>query len=195
MIEAKGETGCYTYQKECIGVPSVQKKHPACPVVRSLTTSDNFCKEEGDDDADELVATVGNKVEKLAVVRDGEKVHGYLENNDLEYHYTQRGGSGGAQKLGVEGTSHPSENCGKQDIRNKRHDGYVHVWRIEVVSRREILKVVLLLRDLARRICGRRGQPGLLTSPRLVPPGEQDEKEFADNVGVRDVEIVFQSWD
>ena len=32
----------------------------------------------------------------------------------------------------------------------------------------------------------------MLSGPRLVPPGEQDEENFADDVGIGNIEVMFQ---
>lgn len=55
---------------------------------------------------------------------------------------------------------------------------YVHVWAIDVFSRREEVGFVA-------------GALSLLPNPRLMSEREQDEEEFIDHVGVCNVEVVF----
>lgn len=40
--------------------------------------------------------------------------------------------------------------------------------------------------------CGRRA---LFPRPRLMPPREEDEEEFTEDVGGRNIEVVFQRGD
>lgn len=71
----------------------------------------------------------------------------------------------------------------EKDVRHDSHDGNVHIGAVDVVSRGEIPPLLSARPD------------GLLARPWLVPPREEDEDYFVDDVGVGNVEVVLQGVD
>lgn len=79
------------------------------------------------------------------------------------------------------------EEGGEEDVGDESHDGDVHVRGIEVFAGWQ---------EVVGCVCGRVGGGGLVrgalfAGPGSVTPGEEDEKEFAEDVGGCDVEVVF----
>lgn len=82
--------------------------------------------------------------------------------------------------------SEPSEEGGEQNVCDECHDGDVHIGGIDVIPwREEVVGVVGI------GVGGGRGGRALFARPGFVTPGEEDEEEFAENVGGGDVEVVF----
>lgn len=83
----------------------------------------------------------------------------------------------------MEASAEAGQDGAEQDICDERHGRDVHIGRIEVVTRREKDRGIMLLLDLtlwARR----RSHPGLLSRPGLVTPWEEHKGEFAQDVCV-----------
>ena len=93
--------------------------------------------DQGDDDADELVAGVGDEVEELGLVGDGQDVGAELQRADLEDDDHEGGGGGEAEEFGVEGAAEAGEERGEQDVGDEGHDGDVHVGAVDVLAWRE----------------------------------------------------------
>lgn len=83
----------------------------------------------------------------------------------------------------------------KEDVGDKGHDGNIHVGRVEIIARREEHGRILLLGDLAVGAWCCCCEACLLARPWLMSPWEKDEKEFIQDVGVGDVEVVFERGD
>ena len=83
----------------------------------------------------------------------------------------------------MESAAQPREEGAEQDVGHEGHDGDVHVRGVEVVAGgRE---------DVLVGGWGGGGGRALRARPGFVAPGEEDEEEFAEDVGGGDVEVVF----
>lgn len=83
-------------------------------------------------------------------------------------------------KVTAEARQHRCE----EDVGDKGHDGNIHVGGVEVIARREEHGRILLLGDLAIGAGGGSRETSLLARPRLMSPGEHDEDEFIQDIGV-----------
>lgn len=63
-----------TYQEERVCQERVEENGPANPATSALAAIDNLGGGNGQDDADKLVARVGNEVEELGLAGDAEKI-------------------------------------------------------------------------------------------------------------------------
>lgn len=143
-------------------------------------------EQQGDDDVDELVARVGDEVEELRGRGDGEEVGACLDDDDFGAHDGDGDGCCVAEELGVEGAAETGEQGGEQDVGDEGHGGDVHVGRVWVFARRQV------------EGCAGGGGVGrvtLLARPWLVPPGEEDDAQFGEDVRVGDVEVVLEGAD
>ena len=86
----------------------------------------------------------------------------------------------------MEGAPQTGQERRQKDIGDKGHDRYVHVWAVDVVPR---------WKEIGRRVLDTIGAESLFARPWPVPPGKEDKEEFMDNVGVGDVEVVFEFRD
>ena len=169
-----------TYQEEGVCQERVGEDGPANPAAGSTTTVPRFGNGKRDDDADELVAGVGDEVEQLALAVDAEEVHDELEEDDFGDHHHEGGAGDGAQQLGLEGAAQPRQQRVQQDVRHECHQRDVHVRAVDVLARRQEEALLAVVRQL------------LLARPGPVPPREQHQVQLVDHVAVRHVEVVLQ---
>ena len=127
----------YAYQEERICKKGVQEYRPANPAASPSTPTQDFCHNKGGNDADEFVSRIGDQVQQLALVADTQDIHGNIQTHELQRHKPDCGREYGAEKLWSKRSSHPSKKCGEEDVGDERHDRDVHIWRIDVVSRRK----------------------------------------------------------
>ena len=123
-----------TYQEERIGHESVSKDRPADHTSSSLTTIGNGRNGNGDDDADKLVAGVGDQVVNLALGVDVQEVPSQPEQDELEDDDHTGVAECYAEQLGLEFAVETSDHGGQQDVGREGHDGDVHVGAVDVVS-------------------------------------------------------------
>jgi len=123
-----------TYQEERIGHESVSKDGPADHSSSSLTAVGNCRNGNGDDDADELVARVGDQVVNLAFGVDVEEIPSQPEQDELEDDDHTGVAECYAEQLGLEFTVETGDHGGQQDVRRECHDGDVHVGAVDVIS-------------------------------------------------------------
>lgn len=84
--------------------------------------ADRLAGQQGDDDADKLVARVGDQIEQLALVADRQEVAAELEREDLG-HDDQEGRRGRhAEQLWVEGPAQAGQQCRQQNVGDQGHD-------------------------------------------------------------------------
>lgn len=126
-----------TYQEERIGHKSVSKDRPADHSSGSLAAVGNRRNGNGDDDADEFVTGVGDKVVDLAFGVDVEEVPSQPKKNELEDNDDAGVAECDAEQLGLEFAVKTGDHCGQQDVGCEGHDGDVHVGAVDVVSWRE----------------------------------------------------------
>lgn len=65
-------------------------------------------------------------------------------------------------------------------IRCAQPTWYVHIRAVDVISWRQIAQLLAV------------GPDSLLTGPRLVSPGEENQEELVDDIEVGDVEVVLE---
>ena len=130
----------------------------------------------------------------MGLVVDTQNIHGHFQTHNLEQDHRNGRGGGRPKKLRMEISTEARQHRREKDIRDQRHDRDVHVRRVEVITRRGEHGRVLLLGDLAVGPGGCR-EARLLARPRLMSPWEKHEDEFVQDVGVGDVEVVFERGD
>ena len=86
-------------------------------------------------------------------------------------------------------SSQSCEERGDEDIGHKCHDRYVHIGRIEVVTGGEEVVGVCVVATCRRVL--RCGGGALLARPGFVPPRKENKENLAEDVGGRNIEIVF----
>lgn len=123
-----------TYQEERIGHESVSKDCPTDPSSGSLAAVGNRRNGNGDDDADEFVARVGDQVVNLTLGVDVEEVPSQPEQDELEDDDHTGVAECYAEQLGLEFAVETGDHGGKQDVGGEGHDGDVHVGAVDVVS-------------------------------------------------------------
>lgn len=168
------------YQKQGVRQEGVKKHGPAEPAAGSLAGIDKLGHGNSHDDADKLIARVGNEVEKLGLVGDAQEVGAKLEHGKFKDDNDTGLGSGVSEKLGLELATKTSQEGGKQNVGNKSHDRDVHVRAVDVVARGQEPALLAI------------GTHGLLARPGLVSPGEEDEQQLGDDIAVGNVEVVFE---
>jgi hypothetical protein len=126
-----------TYQKERIGHESVPEHRPADHSSGSLAAVGDRRNGNGDDDADELVAGVGDQVVNLALGVDIEEVPPQPQKNQLEDDDHAGVAECYAEQLGLEFAVEAGDHGGQQDVGCESHDGDVHVGAVDVISWRE----------------------------------------------------------
>lgn len=87
----------------------------------------------------------------------------------------------------MEGTPQSSQQRREQDVGDKGHYGNVHVWRVDIFARR-------LIEEGGRGGGGIRGM-ALLAGPGAMPPRDEDDAQFGEDVRVRDIEVVSEGGD
>lgn len=182
-----------TYQEECVGQVSVDKNRPANPASSSTPGGEDLRRNQSSNNSHKLVSGVGHQIQQLRIVVDAENVHGHLQAQDLKDDHCNRRGGNRAQKLWVEVPTESSQQYRQENVCHHSHNGDVHIGRVEIVSRGEEHGGVLLLDDLAIRSGSIGRHSSLLAGPGLVSPREEDEPDFVQDVGVRDVEVVLES--
>jgi len=123
-----------TYQEERICHESVSKDRPADPTSRSFAAVGDCRNGDGDDDADELVAGVGDQVVDLAFGVDVEEVASQPEQDELEDDDHTCVAECYSEQFRLEFTVQAGDHCGKEDVGCESHDGDVDVGAVDVVS-------------------------------------------------------------
>lgn len=172
-----------TYQEQRVGQESVEEHAPANPPTGTLATVQNLGHSDSDDDTDKLVTGVSDQIVKLRIVRDAQQVAAQLETEDLCHDYYQGCRRRVSEKFWLKLPAETSKECREKDVRHDSHNGNVHIGAVDVVSRREVPSLLSARPD------------GLLARPWLVPPREEDENYFVDDVGIGNVEVVLQGVD
>ena len=121
---------------------------------------------------------------------DAEEVLAGPEDEELEADDDGGVGEGDAEELGLEAPVQAGEEGGQEDVGREGHEGDVHVGGVEVLARGQEVG-----RGAGAGVRARGVEAGLLPGPRAVPPGEEDDEEFGEDVGVGDVEVVLQLGD
>lgn len=111
-----------TYEEEGIGQEGVDKNKPAGPAAGALASIDDFGDGNGEDDADKLVARVGDEIKQLGLARDAQEVTAELEGDDFNDDDDQALGGRVAQKLGLELASESGDEGGEEDEGDESHD-------------------------------------------------------------------------
>lgn len=95
----------------------------------------------------------------------------------------------------MEAAPQACQDCGEENICHKRHHRYIHIRRVDVVSRRQEGRCILLLAHLAIGAGCRSSDMCLLARPRFVSPGKEHKRQFGKDVCIGHIEVVLQCRD
>lgn len=171
-----------TYQEERVGHEGVGEDGPAEPA----TTATKGARDgKIDNDANELVARVGNKVKPLRLVADAEHIRAELEKDQFDNDNGKGVRGCDTKQLGLERAPEAGHEGAEKNVRYKGHDRDVHVRRVDVFSRWQEERPTSARGTVRRRDA----------RPRLVAPGEQHNAQLVDDIAVGHVEVVLQCRD
>jgi hypothetical protein len=178
-MQAKADS----YQEESIRHESIPKHSPANPSTSTLSTIRDRRRSNCNNDSDKLVSRVRYQVIKLALGINAQKIPPQPQKHLLQENNHTRVAERHAQQLRLELPIQSRYQCAQQHVGCESHYGDVHVRAIDVFPWWEERGGAargggLIMRDLA--------------GPGSVAPGEEDDEEFIDYVGVGDVEVVFE---
>jgi hypothetical protein len=162
-------------QEESVRAEEVKEDSPVDPVSADADESGEMREECGDDDMNELVSAVRDEIEQLRGAGDGEEECAGPEDQNLEEGYADGQRCRIAQQLRVESSAQTGQKSRQQNVRYQRHGGDVHVGAVDVLARWEV--------EGGGRRCARGvGVVTRLTGPWAVPPRDEDDAEFGDNI-------------
>lgn len=170
-------------EEEGVCAEAVEENDPGDECAAKAKPGSKVRQEQGHNDVDKLVAAVGNEVEELRRVVDGEQEGAGAYDEDLEQGDGNGQGCGIAQQLRVERAPQACQQCREQDVCHQSHGGDVHVGRVDVFARRLV--------EQGGRGC-RVGAMALLAGPRAVPPRHEDDAQFGEDIRVCHVEVVLE---
>lgn len=124
-----------THQKESIrhkGICEHRPPNPSRPTSALILAhredrAQPYCR----DDADKLVAGVGDEIIDLGFGGDVQEVAAKPEHDELEEDDDGGIGEGQAEELWFEFAVHARDERGEEDVCHKGHGGDVHVWNNE----------------------------------------------------------------
>lgn len=160
-------------EEEGVCAEAVEEDEPGDPLAADVEVGEQRRQQQRHDDADELVARVGDQVEQLRRRVDGQDEGAHLDGQDLQQHDADGQRRRVAQQLRVEVAPQPREQRREQDVRHQRHHRDVHVGRVDVLARGQVEDRVLCV-----------GHVALLPRPGPVPPGEQHDEQLVYDVAV-----------
>lgn len=134
--------------------------------------ADTLADQYGQYRAEELVPTVSQQIQQLAVAAaNAQQVCTQLQNGELKEQNGEGGARGLGQLLGVKVAADAGQKTVEEDVGHEGHEGDVEVRRVDVIARREegVLKGA---------VGGGGGAGGGGTKPGLVREGKEEDAEF-----------------
>lgn len=144
-------------------------------------------QKQRDNNMDKLVATVCDQIEELRGTANGEQKGASAYNENLQKGNRDCDSGRVTQQLWVEGAPQSSQQRREEDVGDEGHYGNVHVRRVDIFARR-------LIEQSGRGGSGIRGM-ALLAGPGAMPPWEEDDAQFGEDVRVCDIEVVPEGGD